>query len=146
MFAYLEMINWIYYSSLQQGLGRDQFEAKFSELKETSLSLIKIEETFLFPEFGSLFSGSDTYLASAKVCHAAIAASLSEMESSLRRNGHGSKEVGGALELLARALMEYIGSQQEVFMPKIRKMVPTGDREELGQVFLDVRQDAVAGL
>jgi hypothetical protein len=52
----------------------------------------------------------------------------------------------GKIEELSVQLAKHIELQEQSLMPKIRQLISTQEREDLGQVLIDMKADAVSGI
>jgi hemerythrin superfamily protein len=133
-------------SLLSSEPSQDVLRERLRALEQISTRLIRIEADFLFPEVDNLFAGVDHILSNAMNNQGKISSLLSSINELLSGDGASSSEFSETLSLLLKTIESHVADQQEFLIPRIRKLIPTKDREELGQVFLEVRGEAGAGI
>ena len=115
-----------------------------SALKEISREVkinLKLEEEYLYPEISGLFAGSGAVLETCMANHSSIRRALDDMTSP--SHSQDGDEVLDELRLL---LGKHFETEERVLMPKIRQLIPTQEREDLGQVLLDFKEEALAAV
>jgi hemerythrin-like domain-containing protein len=125
---------------------QDALRESLRSLEQLSMRLIKMEADFLFPEVDNLFAGVDHILSNALNNQGKIAALLLAINELLSSAGEASNEFSETLSLLLKTIESHVADQQEFLIPRIRKLISTKDREELGQVFLEFREEAATGI
>ena len=127
---------------LSSGPSQEILRDRLRALEQISTRLIRIEADFLFPEVDNLFVGVANILSNAVNNQDKITSLLSVINELMLSDGEPSHEFSETLALLLKTIEAHVADQQEFLIPRIRKLIPTKDREELGQVFLEVRGEA----
>lgn len=108
---------------------------------------LHLEEHYLYPEIDDLFSGVDELVRLAEVNASVIRRRLSDLR---KLTTCTSSDLGTEWEVQALGLkdsiLEHFRFEERHLLPKLRLKLRTEVREELGQVFLDVRHELVESL
>jgi hemerythrin superfamily protein len=112
---------------------RQAFES-FSKAVQVHMVL---EKDFLYPEISGLFPGSDALVDIALAQSIALAKKLKAL--SKITLGPGSEQSGYAKRVaeIKEAVLAHLGSEEAQLLPRMRDLIPTQDREDLGDVFQD---------
>jgi hypothetical protein len=111
-------------------------EQLLGELAAELLRHIKAEEEYLLPEIAGRFPGSDLL---ADLCAANHKVLKKHLKSLLKSAAEGSfEETLESVSALKKAVELHLEVQESQLMPKLRQHVPTGEREDLGQLVGDL--------
>jgi len=114
------------------------------ELKRKVQMHIHLEGEYLYPEVAGLFNESSTFIEKSTENHKMIHRSLSEVEKLLNKKPQVDNDlINKKMLKLVESFKDHFESEEDILMPKLRELIPTQDREDLGQVFLDVRDEQV---
>lgn len=102
---------------------------------------LDLEKDYLYPEIGDLFAGVDTLVRAGEANGAAIGRRVKSLVKLLAKPVNEQEGWEKRLAELRASLVEHFDSEEQVLMPKMRLMIRTEDREDLGQVFLDARDE-----
>lgn len=109
-----------------------------SDIRRQTDIHLHLEGDYLYPEINDLFNGADRFVKKSKACHRNINRSLNEVEKLVNTRPQPAKSLlDRKISQLQIKLNEHFETEEENLMPKMRSMIPTQDREDLGQVFLD---------
>lgn len=99
---------------------------------------LKLEGEYLYPELGVLLNGSSAgFLVRSQQNHKAILKKMVGIEKGLRTSPVA--DLRDSLGQLATAVRDHLEYEEAVMMPRLREAMPTLDREDLGTVFMDVK-------
>lgn len=122
----------------------NEFAPKFEKFRQIVEAHLAIEDEFLIPEISELLGHSGRIVEKQRNSQAEITQSLKTFAAILELDN--SKE--NTADQLRHELAKFIGLvnghivwQQNEIMPKIRELIPTQEREDLGQVFIEVRDE-----
>lgn len=97
------------------------------------------ESDYLYPEVQGMFNGSDDFVISALTSHKSVKKAVNEFAKLIAQKATKTvlDEKASKLQL---ALERHLADEEASLMPKIRELISTPEREDLGQVFLDLSQ------
>jgi hypothetical protein len=135
--------------SLLQELSKEKTVTAQKKVLQDLLHRAKIhmhvEHEYLYPEVTGLFNEAENFIKNSKENHKTIKKTLTELEKLVNSKPMAAKP---AVEKKVSHLMErfqaHFTSGEDVLMPKLRELIPTQDREDLGQVFLDAQEEGAA--
>ncbi len=133
-------------SRLASNPPQDRLLEMVDELNRTLEKQIKVETEFLFPEIEDLFPGVDILITRALVRHDQMRTALAAVHKQALAKKQTGTRLAEAVQDLVSAIDDHIEDQQQFLIPKLRKLVPTRDREELGQIFQEVLSEAKHGM
>lgn len=119
----------------------DSLQASFARLTGKLLQYLALDEEFLYPEVGDLFLHAAKAVLYGKARHAEIRAGLARLETLLKSSQVPAAECVEAFAELEKAVQQHVFYQQEQLIPRMREMIPTQDREDLAEVFTDIKED-----
>jgi hypothetical protein len=112
--------------------------------RELATQLV-IEKDYLYPELIGLFPGSDTVVANGLASGALINRRIKVLVKLIAKTAAEQDGYDKRLAELKDSLLKHCEQQEQILMPKLRSLIRTEDREDLGQVFVEAKQDLVAG-
>lgn len=121
--------------------GLNDHRQQIDSLARLIQAYIELEKDYLYPEISDLFAGVDSLVRMGEANGAAILRRLKNLLKLLDKPRE--EQVGWDKRLieLREGLVEHFDNEEQVLMPKMRLMIRTEDREDLGQVFLDARDE-----
>jgi hypothetical protein len=128
-------------SSFGSASGLDDFRSLIVPLKASVGNLIKMESEFLFPEIDGLFSGSDQLVQKLLAKQGVIASAFDEFTKLLSLGAESAAKIFDLGKRLVILVTSHLLDQQDLIIPRVRKLIPTEDREDLAEVFLDTKRD-----
>jgi len=114
---------------------------KFSALKQLLSVHLKLEENYLYPELSGMFAGSELVIDVALAGHSILARNLDAIDKLLHKPLAAQDGIAKKEEALFELVVKHIDSQEHELMPRIRELIATGAREELGFVLLDAKEE-----
>ncbi len=103
---------------------------------------LHLEETYLFPEVLNVFPDAKRLITTCLGHQVAILKALDDIEVKLLKIGAKKlPEAAPGIANFKAAIEQHFSIEEEMLLPKIRQLIPTQDREDLGQVFQDVREE-----
>jgi hypothetical protein len=107
-------------------------------LKQYVARHLFIESEYLYPEISGTFHGSDGFIKTSSAVHRSLKKLVAELSALADRKPVVAKadfdeKMNKALILLEK----HLSDEETLLMPKLREMISTQEREELGKVFLD---------
>lgn len=110
------------------------------ELQKDISRHLYLESEYLYPEISDLYSGAAGFVKSSSGTHRVIKKSLTELQQlTVQKPQAGKQVVDEKLAKLSALIEAHLVDEESQLMPKIRELIPTQDREDLGQVFIDLR-------
>lgn len=112
---------------------------------EASLKVqLGLEKDYLYPEITDLYPSSDHVIKIGLAAGVTIKRHLSQLvklsaQPQAKQTGFEDK-----LEKLQEAVEKHLTEQQDLLMPRMRAAMRTEDREDLGQLFQEVREELAA--
>ena len=119
----------------------DDLRSLLTPLRAAMTDLMKIESDYLFPEIGDLFAGANGIVERATGRQAKISETLENLRSVLADKGVTDEIFASPAQALVDVISCHIKDQQDLLIPRIRKLIPTQDREDLAEVFLEAKRD-----
>lgn len=129
----------------QDGLRAAEAALEQSSLAEPGLGLfsrdlaiyLELERDYLYPEIQDLFAGAATLVQIGE----GHAATISRRLKLLLKAQESHADLLAPWADLKAALAQHFDAEEKHLLPKMRTMIRTEDREELGQVFVDARDE-----
>jgi len=120
-------------------------EEVFNEFARETKWHLHMEEMYLFPEITNVYPESEKHIKTCLTNHMHIKKNLKDLEDKILRGYKKAPSMSAVLIKTGAALEQDIGEhfkfEEEMLLPKIRLLIPTQEREDLGQVFHDVREE-----
>jgi hypothetical protein len=107
---------------------------------------VTLEKDYLYPEISGLFPGADVIAAAGVANGAALIRRIKALKTLVAKNASEQDGYPKRLKELEEALFKHFEQEEQVLMPKMRSLIRTEDREDLGQVFLEVQSEILAAL
>jgi hemerythrin superfamily protein len=127
--------------SVESADGPKARRQRLDDLARLVQAYLDLEKDYLYPEIGDLFAGVDTLVRAGEANGAAIGRRMKNLVKLLAKPVNEQEGWEKRLAELRESLVEHFDSEEQVLMPKMRLMIRTEDREDLGQVFLDARDE-----
>jgi hemerythrin superfamily protein len=131
--------------SVESADGLKERRQRLDDLARLVQAYLDLEKDYLYPEIGDLFAGVDTLVRAGEANGAAIGRRVKSLVKLLAKPVNEQEGWEKRLAELRASLIEHFDSEEQVLMPKMRLMIRTEDREDLGQVFLDARDELLRG-
>jgi hypothetical protein len=131
--------------SVESADGPKARRQRLDDLARLVQAYLDLEKDYLYPEIGDLFAGVDTLVRAGEANGAAIGRRMKNLVKLLAKPVNEQEGWEKRLAELRESLIEHFDSEEQVLMPKMRLMIRTEDREDLGQVFLDARDELLRG-
>ena len=113
---------------------------RFDNVKSLLVDFIELDNEFLYQEIGDLFTNAAKSIAFGASCHSKIMKLLGEIEMNLG-NLRDSSEILTLVAELKMIVFQHILYQQESIIPKMREKIPTQEREDLANVFNEIKEE-----
>ena len=101
-------------------------------------TFIALDRELLYPELSELFSLSGRVIAEGHSHHRQLLELLADSREALRA---GPARLDSVAAALREAVQSHLLHQQEQVLPRLRELIPTQEREDLGQVYLEMREE-----
>lgn len=131
--------------SVESADGLKARRQRLDDLARLVQAYLDLEKDYLYPEIGDLFAGVDTLVRAGEANGAAIGRRVKSLVKLLAKPVNEQEGWEKRLAELRASLVEHFDGEEQVLMPKMRLMIRTEDREDLGQVFLDARDELLRG-
>lgn len=118
----------------------------FPDLEKELTVHSTIEEGYLYPEVSGLFADADVLLDICAANHILLTRNLQAIGKLIGKPQAEQSGLQKKIDELNQLVGKHIALQEQSLMPKIRQLIATQDREDLGQVLLDKRAEAEAGI
>lgn len=105
---------------------------------------VTLEKDYLYPEIGGLFPGSEALVATGLAEGALLSKRAKTLQKLLQKPVSEQDGYDKRLTELKDALQRHCDQQEQNLLPKLRSAIPTQDREDLGQVFLEAKAELLA--
>lgn len=105
---------------------------------------LALEKDYLYPEIAGLFPGADVVAAAGTANGAALVRRIKALKALVAKNAAEQDGYPKKLKEFEESLLKHFEQEEQVLMPKMRSMIRTEDREDLGQVFLEVQSEVLA--
>ncbi len=119
--------------------------SSFESLSGVIATLMVLERDYLYPELPGLFPEAELVVATGLANGSLISKKLKFLEKSLAKAVKEQVGIEKKIEEFSDLLETHFSQQEQSLMHRLRQNMRTEDREELGQVFEDVRDDMKAG-
>lgn len=122
-----------------------EVKSLFSDLIRETRWHLHMEETYLFPEITNIYPEAEKLIKSCLNNHIRIGKILKELEDKtikgLKKSPSISAIISNMTTSFKKEITEHFKFEEEMLLPKIRQLIPTQEREDLGQVFHDVKEE-----
>ena len=119
--------------------------ALIDELTRDLTVYLALEKDYLYPEIATLFPGAEAAAAMGVANGTALTRRAKALKALVGKTAAEQEEAyPKRLRELYDATMKHFEQEEQVLMPKMRAMIRTEDREDLGQVFLEVKSEILA--
>lgn len=118
----------------------------FPELEREFAVHAAIEDGYLYPEISGLFPGAEVLVDVCLANHAVLTKLLAGVGKLIAKPVSEHAGLPSKISELSLQLKKHIELQEQSLMPRIRQLISTQEREDLGQVLLDMKADAAAGI
>ena len=129
---------------LESTVGGQPRRREFDNLTSVLEAYMGLERDYLYPEIGGLFPGSDSLVVIGSANAAIIDKRLKALAKLWSKGGEEQAGFGVQLVALKGALLKHFEQEEQILMPKMRAVMRTEDREDLGQVFADLESEGLA--
>lgn len=130
--------------SLSDADGVKARRAAFDELARDVQVHLSLEKDYLYPEISGLFSGAEALVTAGLASGVVIGRRLKVIAKLVAKTSAEQGEFPKRLAELREAVLKHLEQEEQSLMPKMRSMIRTEEREDLGQVFMDVKADVLA--
>lgn len=110
---------------------------------DTLLAHLKAESDYLYPELAGLFGGAQALVTICQANHLILTRAWQQVEKIISKPIALQVGLGKKISELNTALTNHLALQEQSVLPKLREGMPTQEREDLGQVFLDFKDEVV---
>ena len=102
---------------------------------------LHLEREYLYPEVSGLFPEGEVMVRLSLANHGEILKILKNVETAAGKSPSVQKNFATYLDSLKAKVEGHFKMEEDNFMPKIRHLISTEDREDLGQVFIEVKDE-----
>lgn len=107
---------------------------------------LALENEYLYPEIAGLFPGADVLAAAGTANSQALSRRIKALKALAAKSATEQETYPKRLKEFEESLLKHFEQEEQILMPKMRAMIRTEDREDLGQVFLEVQSEVLASL
>ena len=107
---------------------------------------VALEKDYLYPELADLFPGSDVLTDTGLASGVVIGKRLKTLVKLAAKTAAEQESFGKRLGELKEAVYKHFEQEEQQLMPKMRAHIRTEDREDLGQLFMDVKAEVLDSL
>ena len=116
-------------------------QVRLEELARDIQVHLTLEKEYLYPELANLFTGAEALVDIGQANGAAIGRRLKVVtkmaaKPAAEQDGYDKKEAE-----LKESILKHFDFEEQALMPKVRGLVRTEEREDIGQLFLDVKDE-----
>jgi hemerythrin superfamily protein len=126
------------FSSLETADGVKTRRLAFDELTKAVQVHLSLGKDYLYPEINGLFPGSEALVESAMTQGSAISKKLKALQKLTTAPASEQTGYGKRVAELKESVLAHLLAEENQVLPKMRDLIPTQDREDLGEVFSDV--------
>lgn len=135
-------------NSILPRLKDDEIDLKWHQLYEKASALVlahlQVEERYLFPEIEELFPSAVDFVNLAADNHKAMREVLAQIDKGLAQKKPSIDQILEWISELDELVTKHLQMEEEIVMPKLRRMIPTSEREEMGEVWKDTRDEILS--
>lgn len=122
--------------------GREFLSKNFEDFFHQIHLYMGLDEEFLQPEISELFDSAIKLIALGETTHKQVKKKLQTLKPLVLDGSGGEKKlIIDTAESLNEEVISYIQAQQEQIFPRMREMIPTQEREDLSDIFLDIKEE-----
>jgi hypothetical protein len=118
--------------------------AGFEALARDLSIYVTLEKDYLFPELTGLGAGLDALVSVGQANGATIDRRLKTLAKEIVKPADEQDKLAARLTELQELVVRHFEQEERSLMPKIRDLIRTEEREDLGQVFVEARDDLLA--
>jgi iron-sulfur cluster repair protein YtfE (RIC family) len=107
---------------------------------------VALEKDYLYPEISGLFAGADVLVTTGLANGTVIGKRLKVLTKLAGKTASEQGEFPKRQAELKDAVIKHFEQEEQTLMPKMRSLIRTEEREDLGQVFMDVKAEVLASL
>ncbi|MFK7824018.1 MAG: hemerythrin domain-containing protein [Oligoflexales bacterium] len=122
----------------------DDVAVAYKNFKDALNMYFSIDEEFLYQEIGELFPNACRSIDYGIKLHREVGIILAKLDSALGSSIE-SCDLAELVESLCQAVNQHIEHQQEHIIPRMRERIPTQEREDLAEVFSEIKEDLERG-
>ena len=119
----------------------DDVIKEFERIKLSIDHYLELDKEFLYPEILDLFAGAKKNITFGESCHLRIREALILIYDRIVSAKSVNPLLDEQISDLQEMVRQHITYQQEFIIPKMREMIPTQEREDLSDVFNDIKHD-----
>ena len=105
-----------------------------------------LERDYLYPEISGLFLGVDAVIDLGLATAALTSKRLKLLVKLASKPADEQEGIDKRVAELRESILKHFDHEEQHLLPKMRYLIRTEDREDLGQVFVDVRDDVMKSL
>ena len=113
----------------------------FGKVKVALQVHTQLEDQYLYPEVEGLFSGSELFVDASMANHRSMKRLMNEIAKSLKLPVAEQDSLPSKIKKLGDIIESHLRLEEDQMMPKVRVLISTQDREDLGEVFQEVREE-----
>jgi hypothetical protein len=129
------------FTKLESCDGVKNHRAMVEDLGRTLQIQLTLQKDYLYPEIAGLFFGAenlvDVGLANGATIARRLKAVLKEAAKPLVARAAFEKKVAE----LREGVLKHFEAEEQLLMPKVRGLIRTEEREDIGQLYLDMKED-----
>lgn len=126
----------------------DEIDLKWHQLYDRASALVlahlQVEERYLFPEIEEMFPSASEFVTLALDNHKAMREVLARIDKGLALKKRSIDQILEWISELDELVTKHLQLEEDIVMPKLRRMIPTSEREEMGEVWKDTRDDILS--
>ena len=123
--------------NIQEAKKITSLRESFAELNTDLCAFLLLELDYVYPELEGLFSGSETLIDTLSAQNRTIVRKVKGLEKLLVKAGGSVPEISLKISALAETVVGHFDAVKLNILPKMRILIRTEDREDLGDAFLD---------
>jgi len=112
-----------------------------AELEEDASRHFHIEANYLYPEVSAIYTDDGGFFDERQTSHKQLTKRLHAVSEMLRKPVSDHVGFEKKFDELNQLFDDHFGAEERVMMPRVRQFMPTQEREDLGQVILDVKEE-----
>lgn len=119
--------------------------AAFDEFSKSMQMNLTLERDYLYPELLGLFGGAEALVDSVTAHSIVVEKKLKSVERVVSKPVAQQVNIGKKIDDLESSIVTYLDAVEEALMPKIRAFIRTEEREDLAEVFSDIKEQLEEG-
>lgn len=125
--------------SLQNAEAVTEKRKIFGQLSALTTVHLRLEADYLFPEVTAVEPSSAKFVEDSLLRHKHLVNDLKSLEKKVNKRPQGSKEaLAKSINMLSTDLKTHLVVVEDEMLPRIRQSISTQEREDLGEVLMDV--------